>query len=277
MKKTRRQTLGQHFLKDNKALRKIVHIIDPQPEEILIEIGPGKGALTRLLTQRAGKVIAIEKDARLATLLKESAPTNLQVLEDDILKISFQKVLPPTTPFKLVGNLPYSISSMILFRVMEEQSFFSECHFLLQKEVAERVCASAGSKAYAPLSIYFYIFFSPSLHFSLSPAAFYPPPKVNSAFMSLKKRQDPLFSLSNSQEFLRFLKTSFRHRRKTLYNNLLLANISASEIKEAFLACKIESQLRPEQIPIEQFVSLYEHVIARSKTTRPSFISAKAK
>ncbi len=265
MKKSRRQALGQHFLKDKNALRKIVRLIDPQPEDTLIEIGPGKGALTFLLTPTAGKIFAIEKDAHLASLLNKRAPKNLQVLKEDILKVSFSKLLPNQIQAKLVGNLPYSISTPILFRAMEEQSFFSECHFLLQKEVAQRICAFPGSKAYAPLSIYFYNFFSTKLHFTLAPAAFTPPPKVNSAFISLTKRQAPLFRLSDSQEFLRFLKTAFRHRRKTIYNNLLLANIPPSGIKEAFMACKIEAHLRPEQIHLEQFVCLYKHVIARSK------------
>jgi len=256
----KRKALGQHFLKDNKALRRIVSLINPLPEETLIEIGPGKGALTFLLTPKAGKVFAIEIDTHLASLLKERAPKNLQVLEEDILKVSFKKLLPPHTQIKLVGNLPYSISTPILFRVMEEQSVFSECHFLLQKEVAKRICALPGSKAYAPLSIYFFNFFSTKLHFTLGPAAFSPPPKVDSAFISLIKRKTPLFPLSNDQEFLRFLKTAFRHRRKTITNNLLLADISPSNIKEALTTCKIEARLRPEQIHLEQFVLLFNQL-----------------
>lgn len=260
MKKSRRQALGQHFLKDKKALRKILNLINPQPEDTLIEIGPGKGALTFLLTPKAGKVFAIEIDTTLASLLKERAPKNLQVLEGDILRVSFKELLPPHTQFKIVGNLPYSISTPILFRVMEEQSFFSECHFLLQKEVAKRICALPGSKAYAPLSIYFYNFFSTKLHFTLGPGAFSPPPKVDSAFISLIKRETPLFRLSNEQEFLHFLKTAFRHRRKTITNNLLLAGISPSHINKALAACKIEAQLRPEQIHLEQFVLLFKQL-----------------
>lgn len=256
----KRKALGQHFLIDKKALRKIVSLINPHPEETLIEIGPGKGALTFLLTPKAGKVFAIEIDTHLASLLKERAPKNLQVLEEDILKVSFKKLLPPRIQIKLVGNLPYSISTPILFRAMEEQSVFSECHFLLQKEVAKRICSLPGSKAYAPMSIYFFNFFSTKLHFTLGPGAFTPPPKVDSAFISLIKRPAPLFRLSNDQEFLQFLKTAFRHRRKTIYNNLLMANIPPSDIKEALIACKIEAHLRPEQIHLEQFVCLYNHI-----------------
>jgi len=252
--------LGQHFLRDKKALRKIVRLINPQPEDTLIEIGPGKGALTFLLTPKAGKILAIEKDSRFTSLLRERAPKNLQILEEDILKVSFSKLLPPHSQFKLVGNLPYSISSPILFKVMEEKSLISECYFLLQKEVAKRICALPNTKAYAPLSIYFFNFFVTKLHFTLASSAFYPPPKVDSGFISLKKRPAPLFPLSNDQEFLQFLKTVFRHRRKTLYNNLLLANIPAADIKEAFMACKIEAHLRTEQIHLEQFIRLYEHI-----------------
>ncbi|MFC2161646.1 16S rRNA (adenine(1518)-N(6)/adenine(1519)-N(6))-dimethyltransferase RsmA [Acidobacteriota bacterium] len=260
MNRSRRKSLGQHFLKDKKTLFKIVRIINPQPEDTLIEIGPGKGALTFLLTPKAGKVVAIEIDSHLVSLLKERAPENLQVLKEDILKTSFKKWLPPRTQIKIVGNLPYSISTPILFRVMEEQSVFSECHFLLQKEVAKRICALPGSKSYAPLSIYFFNFFSTKLHFILGPAAFYPPPKVDSAFISLIKREVPLFRLSNDQEFLKFLKTAFRHRRKTIYNNLLLGNFLPSDIKGALVSCKIEAHLRPEQIHLEQFVHLFKEL-----------------
>ena len=258
----KRKALGQHFLKDKKALYRIVSLIDPQPEETLIEIGPGRGALTFLLTPKAGNVFAVEIDSHLASLLKERAHAlnNLHIIEEDILKISFENFLPSNTQIKLVGNLPYSISTPILFKVMEEQSFFSECHFLLQKEVAKRICALPGSKAYAPLSIYFSNFFSTKLHFKLGPAAFSPPPKVDSAFISLIKREAPLFPLSNAQEFLQFLKKAFRHRRKTITNNFLLADFPPSRIKEVLILCKIEKQLRPEQIHLDQFVLLFKHL-----------------
>ena len=260
MKKSRRKALGQHFLKDKKALRNIVSLINPSPEDTLIEIGPGKGALTFLLTPNAGKVFAIEKDPLLASSLKERAPKNLCVLKEDILKITLDEILPTPHSIKVVGNLPYSISTPILFKVLEEKSLISACYFLLQKEVAERLCALPGSKAYAPLSIFFLNSFFPKLHFSLPPNSFYPPPKVDSAFISLIKRPAPLFRLPNESEFLQFLKKAFRHRRKTLYNNLLLASFSPLAIKKALTASQIDIKIRPEQVHLEQFVCLYNHI-----------------
>jgi 16S rRNA (adenine1518-N6/adenine1519-N6)-dimethyltransferase len=260
MKKSRRQILGQHFLKDPNALRKIVRLINPLPQDTLIEIGPGKGALTFRLTPKAGKIIAIEKDPLLASGLLARAGENLRILETDVLRVSFKDLIPRGKEVKLVGNLPYSIGSVILFKALEERSLFKECHFLLQKEVAERLCATAGSKAQAPLSLYFSNFFSRKLQFTLPPAAFSPPPKVDSAFVSLFKRQEPLFVLPQDKDFLAFLKTAFRHRRKTLYNNLLLGSFSPENTAAAFRASGLGPSLRAEQVSLEQFVSLFNHL-----------------
>lgn len=269
MKKSKRRAFGQHFLASRTILKKIVKTIDPQAQDIIIEIGAGKGVLTLPLGKRAGKIIAIEKEKSFIPLLQSKNIPNLMILEKDVLKIDFkelvEKGIDSRAKLKLVGNLPYSISSPLLFKVFQERDLFSECIFLLQKEVAERIGAQPGSKKYAPLSILFQIYFSTKIHFFVAPEAFSPPPQVESALISLKRRISPLFPIKDDQFFLKFLKGAFRHRRKMLRNNLEKLYFPFPLIEEAFQKCKIKKDLRPEQLAISQFVALFNFFFPQGK------------
>jgi len=260
MSKTK--ALGQHFLTDRSILRKIVDIIAPRKDELVIEIGAGKGALTFPLADRAGKVIAIEKDKAFIPLLRESKKDNLVLLQQDVLRLDFKNLLADEAAFrgkiKLAGNLPYSISSLLLFKVLEDKDLFSACVFLLQKEVAERLGAQPGSKDYAPLSILFQLHFDVRLRFTLAPGAFSPPPKVRSTLVSLEKRPQPLFALSDEVRFRRFLRTAFAQRRKILLNNLKSLPFSIDLLKESFRRLSLKETARAEQLSIAQFVALFE-------------------
>lgn len=260
-RKRKIKKLGQHFLKNFSTAKKIIKYISPQKDDLIIEIGAGKGALTFPLAEKTGKIIAIEKDKALVASLGRKIVPNLTIMEKDVLKINFKelvaKEINSKIRVKLVGNLPYSISSPLLFKVFKEKKLFQECIFLLQKEVAERICALPGSKKYAPISILFQIYFSTKIHFILPPGAFSPPPQVESALISLKRRHFKLFALKDDESFLKFLKGSFRHRRKMLYKNLVKLKFSLPLIEEAFQKCNIEKGLRPEQLTISQFVKLF--------------------
>jgi 16S rRNA (adenine1518-N6/adenine1519-N6)-dimethyltransferase len=260
MKRTKRKAMGQHFLNDRAALKKIIRYISPNREDLIIEIGAGKGALTFPLAAKAGKVIAIEKDRALIPSLQRKNIPNLTILEEDILKVDFSELIRAQNfknKVKLVGNLPYSLSSPLLFKVLQAREFFSECIFLLQKEVAERICSQPGSKNYAPLSILFQIHFSAKLLFFVSPGSFSPPPKVQSALISLKKRDHPLFLIDQEEAFRQFLKGAFKHRRKVLRKNLEKLNLPLPLVEEALSKFGIERNLRPEQLSISQFVALF--------------------
>lgn len=259
------KALGQHFLIDRSILRKIVDILDPKKDEIIIEIGAGKGALTFPLAERSGKVIAIEKDKDLVPLLREAGRKNVYVLEGDVLRVNFHTLVAEEKAFlgkvKLAGNLPYSISSPLLFKILKDKDLFSACAFLLQKEVAERLAAQPGSKGYAPLSILFQLHFDVRLRFTLAPGTFSPPPKVQSALVSLEKRPQPLFDIGDQDGFRRFLRAAFAHRRKTLLNNLRSASFPHGLLQEAFRRLAIEKNMRAEQLSIGQFVSLFNLLI----------------
>lgn len=262
-KKTKRKALGQHFLKNKTVLNKILRRISPQKKDLIIEIGAGRGVMTFPLAEKAGKVIAIEKDPALIPYLQRRDFPNLTILEKDIMKVEFCELLKHTKNFKenvkLVGNLPYSLSSPLLFKLLEERELFSECIFLLQKEVAQRLCGQPGSKIYAPLSILFQIHFLIELHFIVPPECFSPPPKVDSGLVSLKRRGRPLYSLENEELFRNFLKGAFKHRRKILRKNLEKLDIPLPVVDRACQKFGIARNSRPEQLPISRFVDLFHY------------------
>ena len=253
---SKRKRLGQHFLKNPHVIKKIINYINPEPGELIIEIGAGKGALTFPLAKRAEKVIAIEKDKKFIPLLKEKGFPNLEIIEADVLRLNFKDIIPVNKRVKIVGNLPYSISSPLLFKIYDQKELISECYFLLQKEVAERICASPHTKAFAPLSIIFQIFFSAKIVFYVSRTSFTPQPKVDSAFISLIKREEPLFKINSEEKFFSFLKEIFGQRRKTLLNNLK-RRYSHNEINKIFDSLKLDSLIRAEDLNISQIIEIY--------------------
>jgi 16S rRNA (adenine1518-N6/adenine1519-N6)-dimethyltransferase len=267
MKKTRRKALGQHFLTHRKTLLRIVRVIAPKKGDFIIEIGAGKGALTRHLADSGADIIAIEKDRTLIPTLKKLEYPNLAVQEEDALRINFQDLLQGR-PGKIVGNLPYSISSPLLFKVLEEKESISSCVFLLQKEVAQRVCASPGTKKYAPLSILFQNDFHAYFHFHVPPSVFSPPPKVQSGLISLTKRSQPISTLPHQESFVKFLRSAFHNRRKKLANNLRALDIPPPLIKEAYRECGVDEKWRPEQVSLLQFVALYSLLYQEKKYPR---------
>jgi len=263
MKTSKRKALGQHFLSDRRVLAKIIKVIDPQPEETILEIGAGKGKLTSPLSLKAGQIIAVEKDRTLIPFLERMGRNNLKILNTDVLKMDFSDMGLPED-IKIVGNLPYSISAPFLFKVFQFKHLFSLCVFLIQKEVAERLCASPGTKKFAPLTILFNNHFETRLHFKVPPQAFSPPPKVNSALVSLKKREHPLIFFQDEDLFHKFIKETFRHRRKTLMNNLRSMGHSSEIVLTAFRECGIQSNSRPEQLSLDLFAGLFFSLLEHS-------------
>ncbi|MCJ7681274.1 MAG: 16S rRNA (adenine(1518)-N(6)/adenine(1519)-N(6))-dimethyltransferase RsmA, partial [Candidatus Aminicenantes bacterium] len=187
MTSSRRKSLGQHFLHNRKVLEKIIRVVDPQVEETVFEIGAGKGELTFPMARQVNNLICIEKDPELWPILENSSETNITLVKGDVLDLDFTRILP-ACPIKVVGNLPYSISTPLLFKIYAQRKHFTRCVFMLQKEVADRVCAAVGTKKLAPLSLLFQNRFETRLHFNVPPGSFSPPPKVDSAVISLTKR-----------------------------------------------------------------------------------------
>ncbi len=271
MRKTK--ALGQHFLMHRALIEKILSVISPQPDELIIEIGAGKGALTFPLAERCHKLIAIEKDRALIPLLLEKKKENIIVLEKDVLRLDFADLLRdqevPPGRVKLVGNLPYSISSPFLFKVLDARDFFRAFVFLLQKEVAERLSAQPGSKKYAPLSILFQLDYEVRLHMILKPGAFSPPPRVESALISLKKRERPLYPIEDRRGFRSFLRLAFSQRRKTLVNNLKSYAAPLPRVIQILSYLGLPPEVRPEQVSVENFGRLFDRLSSLLSSNYP--------
>ena len=245
------QRLGQHFLVKGGILERIAAAACPNPEELIIEIGPGRGALTEKLLKRAQRVVAIEVDPFLVDHLRSRFDERLEVIQGDVL----QADLARWGRVPVVGNLPYYITSPILEKVV--RLGVPRAVFLMQKEVAERLVAVQGSRDYGYLSVQTAVFAHARLLFEVKPSAFHPPPKVDSAVVLLEPRP-PL--TDKPDEFLRFAGACFRHKRKTLRNNL--AGLYGKDQIDSWQ----EAGLRAEQLSLEKLVELYQRLQPRMDT-----------
>ncbi len=268
---TKRKALGQHFLRSRSALHQILTAISPEANDLIMEIGAGKGVLTFPLAEKCGQLLAIEKDPQLIPFLTRQKPPNLHVLQADILRVDWEKIIAPFQPWpgevKLVGNLPFSISSPLLFLLLRYRHLFSYVVFLLQREVAERVCARPGSKAYAPLSILFHLYFEPKLLKIFPATIFSPVPQVEAGLVSLRRRRQPLFAIQDEERFPAFLHQCFGHRRKTLANNLKLSGWEEEKILAGLNTNSLPLNIRPEQVDISGFIALFNYF--RKELIRP--------
>lgn len=242
--------LGQHFLIRQSILEKIARAACPESCPLVIEIGPGRGALTSHLLERAERVIAIEVDPVLVEYLRQKfRGGRLTILERDVLKTDFAE----WGPAAIAGNLPYYITSPILDRVFSAGGAWNRAVFLVQKEVAERITATPGTREYGLLTVATQIFSGPEYLFTVSPAAFKPPPKVESAVIRLERRDpDGDWGLAKPADFLSFAGLCFAHKRKTLRNNLRGQYQRIDDLPQA--------PLRAEQLSVAELVGLYHEL-----------------
>lgn len=267
-RKTRRQLLGQHFLHEKRILQKIVDALETGPEDLVIEIGPGQGALTFPLARKAGRILAIEKDYCLAESLEKRKPDNLEVIKGDILHLDLTKIINhyrrEGETVKLAGNLPYHISSQVLFVLLEVKALVERAVFLFQKEVAQRITSVPGSKKFSPLSILLQNYFDCRLLFQVGPGAFSPPPRVDSACVLFQTRRQPLiFPAELESDFFDFLKVLFSQRRKTLVRNLEGAGYQKEKIITILRKLSIEEKIRAEDLQPATLFDLYEYLKGR--------------
>ncbi len=241
-----KKSLGQHFLTDQNIARKIVSSITPGPKSIL-EVGPGKGILTRFLLERDNtRLKLVEIDRNYVVTLKEKYPDAMEVIHQDFLKMELRDIFEGK--FTIIGNFPYHISSQILFRIIENRDKINEIVGMVQKEVAERITSPPGHKAYGIMSVLLQTFYDIELLFTVNPTVFEPPPKVRSAVIRLQRNSTERLPCSESL-FVRLVKTSFNQRRKMLKNSLKNTFPEADYSKPIFLK-------RPEQLSINDFVSI---------------------
>jgi len=260
--------LGQNFLRDPQAIQRIVAALGPLSSRTVLEIGPGKGAITELLAAQAKHLIAIELDRELAWTLQErflpEKGYNVTVRRQDVLQFDFAAAAKDAgQPLLIVGNLPYYITSPILLRLAENTASLDRAVLMVQREVADRVTARPGTREYGLLTVTLQLYGSTESLFTLPPEAFVPPPEVHSTVF--RWNFAPRFTELGVEEapFITFLKQSFAQKRKTLSNNLRAASHPSERVAAAFAATGISPQIRAEALSLEQFAAIWRAIFPK--------------
>lgn len=254
MKHVAKKRFGQNFLTDQAIITSLVNAIAPQPQDLMVEIGPGLGALTQPLLQRLEKLHVVEIDRDIiAWMEKHYAPGKVTIHNMDALKFDFASIAPR---LRVVGNLPYNISTPILFHLLDNVDHIIDMHFMLQKEVVERMVAEPSSAAYGRLSVMLQYHLHMEYLLTVPPEAFDPPPKVESAFVRCVPHANLPYPAKDYTLFSRVVATAFGQRRKTLRNTLKGLLDDAG-----FEALGIDSQWRAENLPLPAFVSIANYLV----------------
>lgn len=248
-----RKRFGQHFLIDHGILQKIVHAISPQREEHLLEIGPGKGALTNYLHPLVKQLDLVEIDRDLAQELKKhfSNQANVRVHQADALAFNIAELTSTPHELRIVGNLPYNISTPLLFKLFSELSAIKDMHFMVQKEVGERLTAKTSSSHYSRLSVMAQYYCDNQLLFTVGPQVFQPRPKVDSAVIRLQPHLSPICQAKDLTLLNQVVKEAFTYRRKTVSNAL-----SRLIHTDLFMHLNIDPKKRPQDLSVAEYVRI---------------------
>jgi 16S rRNA (adenine1518-N6/adenine1519-N6)-dimethyltransferase len=249
-----KKRFGQNFLHDQNIVQKIIAVIAPKKGEHVVEIGPGLGALTRQLLPILTSMDVIEIDRDVIPKLQNTCAGlgQLNIHQADVLKFDFKKL---GVTLRVVGNLPYNISTPLIFHLLDQIEYISDMHFMLQKEVADRLAAQPGTKIYGRLSVMVQYFCQVTKLFVVPPGAFYPVPKVYSAFVRLTPHKKISVPVKDIATLENIVKLAFNQRRKTIQNSLKTL-ISGEEL----INLNINPKLRPEQLSVEDYVKICRHM-----------------
>jgi 16S rRNA (adenine1518-N6/adenine1519-N6)-dimethyltransferase len=257
--------LGQNFIIDLKVLDRMSEIAELTKNDEVLEIGAGLGTLTTYLAERAKRVVAIESDKRLFEKLSTSIHRrpNLELILGDALKIDFRKLFTGNK-MKVISNLPYSISSPILIKLLEDRDIFSVLVIMIQREVGERITASPGGRDYGSISVLLQTFFDISIELLVHPEAFWPKPKVESVVVKLNQLRNPRIEIRDMEVFKKIVRASFSSRRKILANSLR-SLIPKDEVEAILKSAQIDRKRRAETLSIEEFGRLTEEALNRGE------------
>jgi 16S rRNA (adenine1518-N6/adenine1519-N6)-dimethyltransferase len=268
----RTRALGQHFLRDRSVVDRIVELVRPTPRDLVVEIGPGRGALTGALAARAGRLLALEIDAALAAALRERFATapRVEIRQSDARRFDYaglRALVPdPGGRVLVVGNLPYSVGKPILAALVESGPAIDEMALMLQKEVAERVAAEPGGKTYGALSVLSQVAASVRLAFTVPPGAFSPPPQVDSAVLHLEPRREPPVPIADPARFARVVHAAFGQRRKSLANALAAGlGLAPDRARRLAEAAGIDPGRRAETLSLAEFAHLAAGILAEPR------------
>lgn len=248
-----RKRFGQHLLNNPSTINNIVKVIHPKKDDHLVEIGPGRGAITVPILKHVGNLHAVEIDRDIAKEVAEQCEKigNLEIHLGDVLRFDFNKLASHSKPIRIFGNLPYNISTPLLFHLLKFSDCIIDMHFMLQKEVVDRITAVAGDSNYSRLSIMLQVNYKVESLFDISPNEFSPPPKVNSSFMRLNPTDEYQQHIKDKLLFAKLVETAFQQRRKTIKNSL-----SKVVTEEQLTKANIEAVQRPQEVSIQQYINL---------------------
>jgi 16S rRNA (adenine1518-N6/adenine1519-N6)-dimethyltransferase len=261
--------LGQHFLRDQRTIQRIIEALNPKPHETIIEIGPGTGALTTELIRRAGRVVAVEFDKKLAPLLTErfADAANFKLVMADALTTDFCAEILPANSARLLANLPYNISTAILQRLIAQRACLEEMVLMLQREVVERVLAPPGTTDRGFISVVVEAYCETEKLFDVAPGAFRPPPKIWSSVMRLKFRPQMNADVTDEKLFWEVVSAGFAQKRKTILNNLRHSTGRLQETLKrnggaSIALCKanVELQRRAESLTLEEWEKIVQAI-----------------
>jgi 16S rRNA (adenine1518-N6/adenine1519-N6)-dimethyltransferase len=273
-----KRSLGQHFLTDTRYCERFVQFAELEPDDTVIEIGPGTGQLTEFLIRQVRQVIGVEFDSEMVDLLKNRYSVylnqphpQLEIIQADVLQVCWSELLDQLLPnfptpqnltsegcnmrLTFVGNLPYNIATRIMTSMTEIKHRFQSLVFMTQKEVANRILASPGTKDYGYFTLLMEYNFRRQKGFDVPPGAFFPPPKVMSHVLRMLPREGSL-TADEQRLFRKVIQTSFQQRRKTLWNNLKLLFDDEVVLREAFQSCAIDLRARPEQVDLAGYLGI---------------------
>ncbi len=250
-----KKRLGQHFLIDKNIVRKIVNSFAPSENDLIVEIGPGKGILTEELIKHSQNLILVEIDTELFKELQQKF-TGIKIINRDILECDFSTDFFQNK-YRLIGNLPYYITSQILFKIFDNYKSVTDVLIMIQKEVAERIVARPSTKEYGILSVFAQFYSNPVILFNVSKNVFRPKPEIDSSIIHLKIKNEIPLNKIEEEAFRKIVKTAFNQRRKTLKNSLQnLFNENEIVRKEKFFALDFDFSKRSENLSLDDFIYL---------------------
>lgn len=254
-----KKSLGQNFLVDRNVIGRMIDACALSKDEVVLEIGPGTGALTREIAPRVKRLIAVETDGSLVERLRdEFRDRNVEIIHADFLKCDLSQMLGKNK-VKVVGNLPYYISTPIMTKVVENRQMFTEFFLTVQQEFAERIVAAPGGKDYSSFSCFNQFYTVPRMLFKIKSSAFKPAPKVDSCFLKLTMLKNPAYPCDDEQFLFKVIRTGFSQRRKTLVN-ALSSLLSKQQLIDLLAKADLSANARAEEVGLEKYVRLAEMI-----------------
>jgi 16S rRNA (adenine1518-N6/adenine1519-N6)-dimethyltransferase len=263
-----RKSLGQNFLRDKNISRKIVETLQLTAGDAIVEIGPGEGALTELLLEKTERLVVIEIDGRAVEALRDRFGKSLRIIHEDVRRIQLKSILPESCgKVRILGNIPYHITSDVLFWLMDQRATVVDATIMVQREVAERLIARPGTKEYGILSVLTRLYLPPRLLFRVSPGSFYPRPSVESAVVRLDV---PVHVPEHPEDLFRVVvRGTFGKRRKTLLNGLRYLGFADTDLRD----CPLNLNRRPEELTLDEFLQLVRSLEGRPVQLHPMALS----